>query len=128
MTQDELFVTKRTRRTTTAEPVPSSDLNAVFGLYRSLFDQKFPNEKPNITKREGAVAKRLLREHGREKVLQRLHAFMALNDDHIRDTVGFTITGLEAKWNWLTGKLAVKQPIAKKTRRLAEATKQFLGE
>lgn len=91
---------------TSATPSPlAADLKAVIARYRQRFAAKFGEAPHDPSPADGAAVKRLLALHGRDKVLARLDAFMALDDDFIRDGVGWTLTGLAHKWNWLTGKV-----------------------
>lgn len=101
MSDPDLFGVRKKARIKTPS-APNGAVQRLIGVYVTEYQRRF-DEKPVITKADGALLKKLITEYGAEKVEQRLRAYIVWNDEFVRKS-GYSLSIFHVKWNELAAR------------------------
>lgn len=83
-----------------ADPERAEAFKALVAHYFDLYRQAFHGESPNFTAKDGNLLKRLITQHGKVLVGDRLKLFMGWGDPWIQEQ-GYSIGVFFSSWNRL---------------------------
>lgn len=96
----DLFDVRRRKKRAPAPPVPNGAVQHLLGRYVAYYTTKF-GEPPVITKKDGAILKRLVLAYGEETVAERMKLYLRWQDPFVVKSA-WSIGVLHVKWNEVT--------------------------
>lgn len=109
----------------TSYRAPTPDEQAVIDEYTALYVMKRV-AKPGLVPNDYKAVKELVEKHGRDAVIAALPAFLALNDERIKDCA-WHLFMLPYRWSGLTGKDAPPEVVIDASHALPSALDKFFG-